>query len=284
MNNPALKSMLEKLADTFANESLKYDLKPFSEGSRLIARYRKSMNDLMGSEPYDAYMGLGVLSAYENNYPLALQCFEAAKNLNPASRSPMINIASCNLLNGDLEKCKTNLRVTLDRFPNDPVVIRAYTRILLMFFCFDDFDSLRINNLNNTVFGDVINELDLDHDYEKTRNFLDTGKINVNVIREIKILANQVFFSKFSINSSYVSNHDSDLDDVKFDEIIYINPNLFRDDDDKDSIIFDLNENLQEKLIDLMLKYAGSNDQEDLLNSFRNVSVYFALDTRIKKA
>jgi tetratricopeptide (TPR) repeat protein len=281
MNNPSPKSMLDKLADTFANESIKYDLKPFSEGSRLIATYRKSMNSLMGSEPYEAYLGLGVLSAYENNYPFALQCFEAAKNLNPASRSPMINIATCNLLNGDLEKCKNILARTLDKFPNDPVVIRAYIRILLMFFCFDDFDSLRSNNSSNTAFSDAINEIDLD--YEKTRSFLNTGKISLNVIREIKVLANQVFFSKFSINSSYVSNHDSDLDEVKFDEIIYIDPNLFRDGDDKDSIIFDLNESLQDKLIDLMLKYMSLNDLGASLNSFRNISVYFALDVRNNK-
>lgn len=282
MINPAPKSMLDKLADTFANESIKYDLKPFSEGSRLIAKYRKSMNDLMGAEPYEAYLGLSVLSAYENNYPVALQYFEAAKNLNPASRSPMINIATCNLLNGDLEKCKNILARTLDKFPNDPVVIRAYIRILLMFFCFDEFDSLRLNNSSNTAFSDVINEIDLD--YAKIRSFLDAGKINLNVIREIKVLANQVFFSKFSINSSYVSNHDSDLGDVKFDEIIYVDPNLFGDNDDKDSIIFDLNESLQDKLIDLMLKYMSLNDSEDSLNSFRNISVYFALDIRNNKA
>lgn len=287
MNNLVPKSLLEELANTFATEEIKYDLKPFGEGSRLITRYRKGMNELMRSDPYEAYLGLGVLSAYENNYSLAIQYFEAAQKLNPASRSPSINIASCTLLNGQLDKCINILLETLNNFPNDQKIIRTLLRILIMFFYYDEIDELKEKNLSNTTFLEVLNEQRLyeDKDCRDNRKFLSSGLINVEVLREIKVLTNQVFFSNFTVNSSYVSHFESNEEDATFDEIVYIQPNLFGQNiENKDSIVFKMNETLQEKLVDLMLRYSSQDNSKSLLESFRKISIYFAVDTRLKKA
>lgn len=277
------KSKLEEIAKIFANESIKFDLRPFGEGSRLISKYRKNMNELMQLDPYEAYMGLGVLSAYENNYDLALKYFDSAQRLDLASRSPRINLATCMLLNGDLDNCVEVLLKTLTDFPNEPLVLDTTFRVLSMFFYFDEIEHLRGKNQNNTVLNRVADEelgVDLD-----VKNFIKSTDIDLSVLRTMQVLANQEFFSRFSINSSYVSNCNVDCDDVKFDEVVYIPSELFGNMDvEKDSIIYAMNESLQEKFVDLMMHYSLQKNSEKLLRSFRNISIYFLVDSRIKKS
>lgn len=277
------KSTLEELAAIFANSSLKFDLKPFGEGSRLISKYRKSMNELILSDPYSAYMGLGVLSAYENNYQLASNYFESAQRLNPVIRSPKINISTTALLNGDLDKCVNTVVEALRDSPDDTVVVSAALRILSMFFYYDEIESLKLKYSNSTVFKEIENsEKNDDHD---VKNFLELKTIDLSVLRSMQLLANQEFFSIFSLNSSFLSNYNVDSFETKFDEIIYIPKDLFGDSLIKaDSIIYKMNESLQEKFVDLFTHYNTQNDNHRLLESFRNISIYFALDTRIKKS
>lgn len=277
------KSRLEEIAKLFANESIKFDLKPFGEGSRLISKYRRSMNELMQSDPYESYMGLGVLSAYENNYDLALRYFDSAQRLDPASRSPRINIATCMLLNGDLDNCVDVLLKTLTDFPNEPMVIGTAFRVLSMFFYFDEIERLKDKSQNNTALNQVADE-ELEDNLD-VKNFIKSTDINLNVLRTMQVLANQEFFSRFSINSSYVSNYNVDCDDVKFDEVVYIPPELFGNMGvERESIIYAMNESLQEKFVDLMMHYSLQENSETLLKSFRNISIYFLADSRIKKS
>lgn len=277
------KSKLEEIAKLFANESIKFDLKPFGEGSRLISKYRKNMNELVQSDPYEAYMGLGVLSAYENNYGLALQYFDSARRLDPTSRSPRINIATCMLLNGDLDNCVNTLVNTLSDFPNEPMVIGTIFRILSMFFYFDKIESLKEESISNSAFNKIVAEQTEDN--FDVKDFIKSTDINLAVLRAMKVLANQEFFSRFSINSSYVSNYNVDLDDIKFDEVVYISPELFGNmGAEKESIVYAMNESLQEKFVDLMMHYSLQENAETLLKSFRNISIYFLADSRIKKS
>ncbi|UHT64263.1 tetratricopeptide repeat protein [Acinetobacter lwoffii] len=277
------KSKLEEIANIFANESIKFDLKPFGEGSRLISKYRKSMNELMSSDPYEAYTGLGVLSAYENKYNLALQYFDAAQRLDPTSRSPRINIATCMLLEGDLDKCVDTLLNALNDFPNEPMVVSTTLKVLSMFFYFDEIDRLKGEGRNNSSLCRVAAE-ELE-DTLDVMDFIKSTDIDLSVLRTMKVLANQEFFSKFSINSSYVSNYNVDCDDVKFDEVVYIPPELFGNmSAEKDSVIYAMNESLQEKFVDLMMHYSLQENAETLLKSFRNISIYFLADSRIKKS
>lgn len=277
------KSKLEEIAKLFANESIKFDLKPFGEGSRLISKYRKNMNELVQSDPYEAYMGLGVLSAYENNYDLALRYFDSAQRLDPTSRSPRINIATCMLLNGDLDNCVDILVDTLSDFPNEPIVIGTIFRILSMFFYFDKIESLKEESMGNSTFNRIVAE-ETEDNFD-VKNFIKSTDINLSVLRTMKVLANQEFFSRFSINSSYVSNYNVDCDEVKFDEVVYISPELFGNmDAEKESIVYAMNESLQEKFVDLMMHYSLQENSETLLKSFRNISIYFLADSRIKKS
>lgn len=277
------KSKLEEIAKLFANESIKFDLKPFGEGSRLISKYRKNMNELVQSDPYEAYMGLGVLSAYENNYDLALRYFDSAQRLDPTSRSPRINIATCMLLNGDLDNCVDILVDTLSDFPNEPIVIGTIFRILSMFFYFDKIESLKEESMGNSTFNRIVAE-ETEDNFD-VKNFIKSTDINLSVLRTMKVLANQEFFSRFSINSSYVSNYNVDCDEVKFDEVVYISPELFGNmHAEKESIVYAMNESLQEKFVDLMMHYSLQENSETLLKSFRNISIYFLADSRIKKS
>lgn len=283
MSSSQPKSKLEEIAKLFANESIKFDLKPFGEGSRLISKYRKNMNELVQSDPYEAYMGLGVLSAYENNYDLALRYFDSAQRLDPTSRSPRINIATCMLLNGDLDNCVDILVDTLSDFPNEPIVIGTIFRILSMFFYFDKIESLKEESMGNSTFNRIVAE-ETEDNFD-VKNFIKSTDINLSVLRTMKVLANQEFFSRFSINSSYVSNYNVDCDEVKFDEVVYISPELFGNmSAEKDSVIYAMNESLQEKFVDLMMHYSLQENAETLLKSFRNISIYFLADSRIKKS
>ena len=283
MSSSQPKSKLEEIAKLFANESIKFDLKPFGEGSRLISKYRKNMNELVQSDPYEAYMGLGVLSAYENNYDLALRYFDSAQRLDPTSRSPRINIATCMLLNGDLDNCVDILVDTLSDFPNEPIVIGTIFRILSMFFYFDKIESLKEESMSNSTFNRIVAE-ETEDNFD-VKNFIKSTDINLSVLRTMKVLANQEFFSRFSINSSYVSNYNVDCDEVKFDEVVYISPELFGNmHAEKESIVYAMNESLQEKFVDLMMHYSLQENSETLLKSFRNISIYFLADSRIKKS
>lgn len=283
MSSSQPKSKLEEIAKLFANESIKFDLKPFGEGSRLISKYRKNMNELVQSDPYEAYMGLGVLSAYENNYDLALRYFDSAQRLDPTSRSPRINIATCMLLNGDLDNCVDILVDTLSDFPNEPIVIGTIFRILSMFFYFDKIESLKEESMSNSTFNRIVAE-ETEDNFD-VKNFIKSTDINLSVLRTMKVLANQEFFSRFSINSSYVSNYNVDCDEVKFDEVVYISPELFGNmHAEKESIVYAMNESLQEKFVDLMMHYSLQENSDTLLKSFRNISIYFLADSRIKKS
>lgn len=283
MSSSQPKSKLEEIAKLFANESIKFDLKPFGEGSRLISKYRKNMNELVQSDPYEAYMGLGVLSAYENNYDLALRYFDSAQRLDPTSRSPRINIATCMLLNGDLDNCVDILVDTLSDFPNEPIVIGTIFRILSMFFYFDKIESLKEESMSNSTFNRIVAE-ETEDNFD-VKSFIKSTDINLSVLRTMKVLANQEFFSRFSINSSYVSNYNVDCDEVKFDEVVYISPELFGNmHAEKESIVYAMNESLQEKFVDLMMHYSLQENSDTLLKSFRNISIYFLADSRIKKS
>lgn len=277
------KNKLEEIADFFASESIKFDLKPFGDGSRLISKYRKSMNELMQSDPYTAYMGLGALSVYENNYSIALNYFEAAEKLNSLVRSPKINISTTALLSGDLTKCIDTIINALYSFPDDAIVIGVALRILSMFFYYDEIDELNGKFINNTIFKEIFAKEQ--EDALDTREFIKAEKIDVNVLRSMQVIANQEFFSSFSVNSSFLSNYHVDMDDAKIDEIIYISKDLFKDSHvDMDIKIQEMNESLQEKYVDLMMYYLNQSDKKQLLESFRNISIYFSLDTRMKKS
>lgn len=279
MNTPALKSKLEELAELFANESIKFDLKPFSDGSRLVAKYRKHMNDLMKSDPYSAYMGLGVISAYESNYEIALSNFRAAESLNPYSRSAKINIASCQILNGELDAGIKTFIAGLNLLKDNKEMIHTALNTLNMFFYFDEVEELKAQFKNNTVFESVLGEL-TDESIE-VKSFLQTTTVDVTVLRSMQLIAHQVFSKHFAVNSSFTSCYLTNKEENKIDEIIYIAPKLFNGFDlDLDAVTFEMNEVLQDALIDLSLKYSSQENNEELINSMRNISMYFAIDYR----
>lgn len=283
MSAPLPKTKLEEIAEVFANESIKIDLKPFGEGSRLIAKYRRSMNDLVQSDPYMAYLGLGVLSSYEANYENAISYFKAAERLDPISRSPKINLSSCILLGGNLDGCIDLLFQYIDLYQDDKVMLEICLRVFHMFYYFDELEDLRRKNNNNTLFNEVF--LNNKDDTPETEEFMSQTSLDKNVLRAMQLLATQEFFSRFSINSSFISNYTTYMDADQLSEIIYIPKKLFGDMcADGIQIIDEMNNSLQEKLTDLFLHYNNQSDSNSLLNSFRSFSIYFALDERVKKS
>ncbi len=282
MSAPLPKTKLEEIAEVFANESIKIDLKPFGEGSRLIAKYRKSMNELVQNDPYMAYLGLGVLSSYEENYENAISYFKAAERLDPISRSPKINLSSCTLLSGDLEGCIDLLFKYIELYQDDKVMLEICLRVFHMFYYFDELEDLRQKNINNTLFNEVF--LNSKDDTPETEEFMSQTNLDKNVLRAMQLLATQEFFSKFSINSSFISNYTTYLDADMLSEIIYIPKKLFGEMYAENiHIIDEMNNSLQEKLTDLFFHYNHQDNSDSLLNSFRSFSIYFALDERAKK-
>lgn len=282
MSAPLPKTKLEEIAEVFANESIKIDLKPFGEGSRLIAKYRKSMNDLIQSDPYEAYMGLGILGSYEGNYANAISYFKAAERLNPISRSPKINLSTCVLLAGNLDGCIDLLIQYIDSYQDDKVMLGICLRVFHMFYYFDELENLRQKNINNTLFNEVF--LKSKDDTPETEVFMSQTNLDKNVLRAMQLLATQEFFSRFSINSSFTSNYTTYLNADMLSEIIYIPKKLFGDMYlDNIHIIDEMNNSLQEKLTDLFFHYSYQDNSDSLLNSFRSFSIYFALDERVKK-
>lgn len=155
--------MVSLAADTKLTEVIKYfmatnlkDLRPFSDMGKKKAELKRSLAQITGKEPFDAYTGLAILSIYENNLNKAIEYFKIAYDSTNHNLNSSMNYAHILFLDEQYEKSISIYLDTLEKYPNNTKILIDAINSLERFYFIEDCEKLI--NISKGIEDEILNE------------------------------------------------------------------------------------------------------------------------------
>lgn len=269
---PIAETRLKEVIEFFAHPGLK-DQRQFGIGASKKAELRRSLNQIISKEVFDANTGLGILATYENNTDQAIVHFRVAYNFSNRDAVSSLNFANSLFLSGNHLEALPVYKNVIIKEPSSLRSFEEICRALIGYGYLSELDDIAkcIKGHEKLYSANYEREIKL---MSETLSFLEKINVDVSLFREYNKAMDKVFFKYFNVTTQFDTEffHDPDRDTFSLIKNLPVSGY----DESVELLLGDMNDEFQDEIIKIR-KNTDPSERQKIRAMSEKLSFYFSL-------
>lgn len=269
---PIAETRLKEVIEFFTHLGLK-DQKAFGATAVKKAELRRSMNQIINQEIFDANTGLGILATYENKLDQAIEFFRVAYNFSNRDAISSLNYANSLFLNGHHLEALPVYKNVIIKEPTSLQMFQEICRSLIGYCYLDELEDIAgcIKGHEKLYSANYEQEIKI---MSETLAFLGDINVDIDLFRKYHMALDKVFFKYFNITTEFNTEFFHDTDRGKFSFIMNLPVSTY--DSTVERLLGDMNDEFQDEIIKIR-KYADTSEKQKIRAMSEKLCFYFSL-------